>query len=166
MKNFDIGITGLAGSGKDTIADIICKHFNYRKLSFAAALKNFCSQAGWDGNKDEAGRKLLQDVGMAFRIYKPNTWVELISSHIEPGVNYVFPDVRFLNEVEYLNNNRNGLILRVVRPSLELTLAHAHVSESGQKDLVVHHTVMNDHSIEELEKAVIELISKEIAKAN
>lgn len=161
--NFDIGITGLAGSGKDTIADIICKHFNYKKLSFASTLKNFCMQAGWDGKKDEPGRKLLQEVGMAFRMYKPNTWVDLISDYIEPNERYAFPDVRFMNEREYITNKRNGIIIRVVRSKLN-TADHMyqHVSESGQKDIPVEYTVFNDSSMEELEKVVVELISNKI----
>ena len=67
MKIFDIGLIGLAGSGKDTIADIICAELSYKRASFAAALKELCLDMGWNGDQDVKGRKLLQDVGMAFR---------------------------------------------------------------------------------------------------
>lgn len=33
-----VGLTGLAGSGKDTVANIMATHFGYRKLAFADPL--------------------------------------------------------------------------------------------------------------------------------
>ena len=40
-----IGISGRARSGKDTVANIMITKFNFKKLSFADPLKEFCSQA-------------------------------------------------------------------------------------------------------------------------
>ena len=33
-----VGLTGLAGSGKDTVANIMATHFGYRKFAFADPL--------------------------------------------------------------------------------------------------------------------------------
>jgi len=35
-----IGLTGLIGSGKDTVADLLCKHHGFVKLSFAGVMKD------------------------------------------------------------------------------------------------------------------------------
>jgi hypothetical protein len=44
-----IGICGLAGSGKDTLADFLVKDHGFTKLSFAAAIKDVVAAAfGWD----------------------------------------------------------------------------------------------------------------------
>lgn len=44
-----LGICGLAGSGKDTLADYLVKNHGYTKLSFAAAIKDVVAAAfGWD----------------------------------------------------------------------------------------------------------------------
>ena len=44
-----IGICGLIGSGKDTIADILVQEKNFEKLSFADKLKDgVASVFGWD----------------------------------------------------------------------------------------------------------------------
>lgn len=44
-----IGITGLIGSGKDTIADYLVTFHGFKRLSFAASLKDAVSSVfGWD----------------------------------------------------------------------------------------------------------------------
>ena len=45
-----IAITGLKGSGKDTIADIICRHDNsFKTIAFADKLKDICAvMFNWD----------------------------------------------------------------------------------------------------------------------
>ena len=44
-----IGVTGLIGSGKDTIADYLCTHKGFKRISFAASLKDAVSSVfGWD----------------------------------------------------------------------------------------------------------------------
>ena len=40
-----VGLTGLAGSGKDTVANIMATHFGYRKLAFADPLYQELSEA-------------------------------------------------------------------------------------------------------------------------
>jgi len=45
MKNFTIGLTGFAGSGKDTVADLLVAHCGFRKLAFADALRGEVSNA-------------------------------------------------------------------------------------------------------------------------
>ncbi|RRH82314.1 hypothetical protein EH244_27070 [Variovorax beijingensis] len=39
MKQHIIGLTGFAGSGKDTVADLLVAHARFRKLAFADALR-------------------------------------------------------------------------------------------------------------------------------
>jgi dephospho-CoA kinase len=168
MRNFDIGITGLAGSGKDTAADFICREYGYTRVSFAAPLKTACVSLGWDSNKDARGRKLLQDVGMAFRLYDETTWINALdkSLAVESDIpmeesrrkRYVFPDVRFKNEAEYIKQSRNGMIIRVVRDDLALKEMHEHVSERGQSAISVNYVVLNNSSIENLNKQIKEIV--------
>jgi hypothetical protein len=44
-----ISLSGLAGAGKDTVADMLCSDYGYQRISFAAALKDCCAAIfGWD----------------------------------------------------------------------------------------------------------------------
>ena len=44
-----ISLSGLAGAGKDTIADFLCDNYAYKRISFAAPLKDVCTAIfGWD----------------------------------------------------------------------------------------------------------------------
>ena len=94
-----IGLIGLAGSGKDTAAEALGE-FGYWKAAFANHLKQLAYEFGWDGKKDERGRALLQDLGMAARKYNPDFWIEQLTWPTK-GRSFSFPqvftDVRFQN---------------------------------------------------------------------
>lgn len=72
-----LSVSGLAGSGKDTLADILCELYGYKKDHFAFDLK-FLAEAhfNWDRQKDDRGRDLLQQLGTDVgRDYCRNIWL-------------------------------------------------------------------------------------------
>jgi hypothetical protein len=161
---FNVGVMGLAGSGKDTVGDILAESlYAYNKISFAEKLKAVCQDLGWDGNKDDRGRALLQTVGMALRIYDPEAWVKILTKKIDPYKRYVFTDVRFKNEADYIRKN-GGIVLKIVRPSLELSETHKHISEAGQSEITPDYEVVNDGTIEDLKVKIYVIIYEETQK--
>ena len=129
-----IGICGLIGSGKGTVADILVENHNFQKISFADKLKDGVAAVyGWDrdmleGDTDrsriwrekedeywtkETGRTVtprlvLQEFGtdcMRNGFYD-GIWVSLVKQQIlnNPDVNWVIPDVRFPNEMRMINS--------------------------------------------------------------
>ena len=127
-----IGICGLIGSGKDTIADFLVKENNFEKLSFADKLKDSVAEMfDWDrqlldGKTDESRtwreqadkfwskemgkditpRHVLQVFGtecMRDGFYD-GVWVSLAKKKIldNPETNWVIPDVRFDNEANMI----------------------------------------------------------------
>ncbi len=51
MSNFPriISLSGFQGSGKDTVADILCNRYGYKRISFAASLKDAVATVfSWD----------------------------------------------------------------------------------------------------------------------
>lgn len=72
-----IMITGKAGCGKDTAYKIIKKYATglVKRYAFADPLKDIAYKAGWDGIKDEKGRKLLVSLGKAINQYQKNFFV-------------------------------------------------------------------------------------------
>lgn len=114
-----VAICGLAGDGKDTLADLLVAEYGFQKDSMAADLKRIAKDIGWDGNKDAAGRRLLQHLGTEVgRAYNENIWINKIAPRIyNSPAPVVIPDVRFINELEFLRH-AGFLTVRVVRGDL------------------------------------------------
>lgn len=76
-----IGITGLIGSGKDTIADYLCTFHGFKRLSFAASLKDAVSAVfGWDREMLEGTTKSSRE----WREQKDEWWSSRLGQHITP----------------------------------------------------------------------------------
>jgi hypothetical protein len=99
--------------------------------SFATGVKLVAQNSfGWDGVKDDRGRKLLQDVGGVGREYNKDLWVSHTIDRIIPSnkhypLDFVFvDDWRFPNEWEYIK--KNGLYsvyaIRLHAPNREMLL--------------------------------------------
>ena len=146
-----IGLIGAAGCGKTSVADRLTQRFGFGQLSFADPLKNMVAdQFGWDradlddlefketpqsvGKIEVTPREMLQYLGTeVFRQINPNHWVEKAERDM-PTVHgaakgIVFPDVRFLNEVEMITRN-GGVVVRVVKTDGPGTAASGHISET------------------------------------
>ena len=137
-----IGICGLIGSGKGTVADILVDQ-GFTKVSFADKLKDGVSTIfGWDramleGDTDESRtwreqpddfwsaetemevtpRLVLQLFGTDClrNGFHDGVWVSLLKKHmLDNPDNYVIPDVRFRNEQNMIRE-LGGEIWRVQR---------------------------------------------------
>lgn len=103
-------ISGKARSGKDTVAEIIkqCLEAHGKKvciLHYADYLKSICKTIyGWNGEKDEYGRSLLQSVGQEFRSIYPHFFVDAVID-LYKVLRHTFdviivPDTRYPNEIK------------------------------------------------------------------
>lgn len=120
-------VGGRAGEGKTTFSrfcrDILVDEFNKTAeiVAFARGVKDTATFMGWDGVKDDKGRRLLQAVGNAGREYNSNIWVDFTINKIDPiyeSVDYIFiDDWRFPNERErILTRFDNVMAIRIKRP--------------------------------------------------
>jgi hypothetical protein len=76
-----IGITGLIGSGKDTIADYLTTHHGFKRVSFAASLKDAVAAVfGWDREYLEGTTKASR----AWREQKDEWWSNRLGMEITP----------------------------------------------------------------------------------
>lgn len=129
-----IGISGLIGSGKGTVADILVQSHGFHKLSFADALKDgVASMFSWprhllEGDTEESRawreqrdpfwskemdrevtpRLVLQLIGTdAMRNgFFNGVWVSIVKQKLltGSGINWVLPDTRFPNEIAMLQD--------------------------------------------------------------
>ena len=139
-----LGVTGLIGSGKDTIADYLVTHHGFKRLSFAASLKDAVSAVfGWDRELLEGTTKTSRawreevDEWWADRLAMPNLtprWVlqywgtDVFRNHFHTDIwvasvenklrqakdDIVITDCRFSNEVNAIKQS-GGITCRVTR---------------------------------------------------
>lgn len=153
-----IALTGYARSGKDTLGQILVDQYDFTRVAFADAIKHHARLLGWDGNKDERGRRFLQTLGTeVVRAYNPDFWVETAMREAIQHDAVVITDCRYCNEVEAVKTN-GGIVVRVERPGVGPANDHSSENELGPEDcdLVVH----NSGTIEDLERAAELLIQR------
>jgi hypothetical protein len=76
-----LGVTGLISSGKDTVADYLCTFHGFKRVSFAASLKDAVSAVfGWDREMLEGSTKSSRE----WREQKDEWWSERLNMHITP----------------------------------------------------------------------------------
>jgi len=138
-----LGVTGFIGSGKDTIADYLCTFHGFKRISFAASLKDAVSAVfGWDREMLEGTTKTsrewreLKDEWWSNRLgmditprwilqvwgtevcrngFHNDIWVASVENKLRNTKdNIVITDCRFANEVKAIKN-AGGYTMRVNR---------------------------------------------------
>lgn len=150
-----IGITGKAGSGKDTAARYLREYrpTQFRSIAFADPIRDAMRVIfGWDHSyfehpkKNEVDerfgispRKAMQTLGTEWGRNFINTdlWLILAGARAEPllgaGFNVMVTDVRFENEAQWIRKN-GGVVWHIDRKVEDATGGNAgHSSESGVK---------------------------------
>ena len=175
-----IGIVGLIGSGKDTVAERLVTHHGYKRDSFAKSLKDAVSSMfNWDrdmleGNttssrhwreqpdkfwsekmgKEVTPRLILQQFGtevMRGQMYD-GIWVDSVIGRYK-GENTVISDTRFQNEIKTIKAH-GGKILLVKRGELptreEMQKQGAHRSEWDWMGSEFDYTIENNGTLTQL----------------
>ena len=138
-------ISGKAGAGKTTVANNMLQGLPKNKLAtvlpFALGIKATAIMIGWDGQKDDKGRKLLQAFGNAGRDYDQDIWVKFAVSSLSQmssvSFDFVFiDDWRFPNEYEWFasRDKEYGVYTVRVHRDDQLVLNSDDVSENSLPD--------------------------------
>jgi hypothetical protein len=139
-KTVCVLVSGPIGSGKTTFSNMLqdeLSDWNTVRCSYAGRVKSIAYLLGWDGKKDERGRKLLQTLGTdCGRAYDKDVWVRyLIDESLPTSLGYPFDaviidDWRFPNERDYVENN--GLFdVFAVRMVRDICEPDSHASENS-----------------------------------
>jgi hypothetical protein len=153
-------ISAKARHGKDTAAAMIAEYLESKGqrvliTHFADLLKFICVKFfGWNGDKDEKGRTLLQRIGTD--VIGAKYWAKFIVDILkffEDEWDYVLiPDCRYPIEMTMMEDNFDTVLLRVERPGFDNGLTDAqkaHPSEVSLDNYCYDALLYNDGSLED-----------------
>jgi dephospho-CoA kinase len=113
-----VAFAGKMQVGKTTAADYLARRHGFVKYALADPIKEIATAGfGWDGTKDDRGRRLLQEIGTVGRNYDPEVWLDPLAARLEREnpPRAVVDDVRLAREVAFLD--RLGFtVARIDRP--------------------------------------------------
>lgn len=170
-----IGLCGIAGSGKSTVAGILSRKHGFARKPFAYPLKSMIAALGFDRSVLDgpaAGKELPLEVfgGRTLREamqtlgtewgraqFGDDFWVRMWMRGVDGLGAVVADDVRFENEAKAIRD-LGGIVVRLVRSGAGSSVGSAHVSENlGHISTDVE--IVNDGKITELERAVFHVVS-------
>ncbi|MCD8376227.1 MAG: hypothetical protein LUD69_04735 [Oscillospiraceae bacterium] len=166
-------ISGHAQHGKDTTGEILKERLEQDRHSvrithFAGILKYICKEFfGWDGQKDERGRAMLQNIGTdVVRRKDPDFWIRFLTQVLTMFQDYweyvIIPDTRFPNEITgMINAGFDVCHLRVFRYGEANTLTKAqlnHPSETSLDNVAPDYLIDNTKGLPELRQAINEFV--------
>jgi len=171
-----LGLSGWARNGKDTVADHLISNYGYKRISFAAPMKEALYRLnpkitidsvastpirigvdvyGWDDLKTHGPevRELLQRFGteVGRELWGEDFWVNAAIDTIEDGSRVVVSDVRYPNEADAIKK-LGGEVWRVVRPGFGA--ANDHASEHALNDYNFDYILDNNSGVELLYDSV------------
>lgn len=134
-----VGICGLIGSGKGTVADILVENHGFKKIAFADRVKDgLATLFSWprdllEGDTDrsrlwrekpdefwsnELGKEITPRLLMQLfgtdcmrNGFNDNIWVNIVKQQLlaDPDTHWVIPDARFANEVQMIKNMKGSV---------------------------------------------------------
>ncbi len=146
-----IVINGMGGVGKSTFISL-CNEIDPRVIETSTVdfVKEIALQAGWDGNKDEDGRKFLSDLKDAMERYHdiPNKKVnEFIKAHPD---NIIFVNAREPHNIKYYQDKYNARAVIVTNPNA-VKIQGNHADENVE-DYDYDVAINNSGTLEDLRK--------------
>jgi len=174
MTRMLIGLTGMELAGKDTVAGHLHRQHQFFPMAFADPLRegikamfglgewNFTPEGkervvAWIG---KSPRELLQTLGTQWGrdLVHRQIWCRHMHRRLQEyqdnwAASVVIPDVRFVDEARFIHSH-GGVIWRVIRPGAETTAHSDHTSEQEQQRIVADVELLNDGTIQALQRAV------------
>ena len=119
------GLCGPMGTGKSTVARMLSVFKSQPSIiPMAKPLKDLALSLGWNGEKDEKGRKVLQYLGTDVcrnidEEYWLKKWIYNCEIEIDKGCNMIIcDDVRYQNEYDLIKS-KGGYILYLTRDGFD-----------------------------------------------
>ena len=164
-------INGAGTSGKDTFIDLfteVCRNYErcrYYVFKFSSVdkVKHFAKLIGWDGVKDDKGRKFLSDIKDAMTIYNDAPFLymkDCITRVVNNTENaFVFFHVREPSEIQKMVDNFGAITIFIDRPSVSEDSFTNH-ADKNVRDFQYDFYITNDGTLEDLKNKAEDIFYK------
>ena len=169
-----IGLSGSARSGKDTVAELLCLNYGYKRVSFAdpmrqalyvlspkidniVRLSEYVDDYGWDvAKQNQEVRRLLQVFGteVGRKMFGLDFWIDIALKDLSGDTQVVISDVRFPNEADAIAK-LGGSVWRINRKNH--SAVNGHTSEHAMDNYMFNHVIYNDGTLDDLSDEVFML---------
>lgn len=154
-----IGLVGYSGSGKDSVAEELCRWAGYTRYAFADSLKALLLATDktfgdsmerledWKRRGLHETREKLQRLGQTLRDYDEDFWVKSMPTILADRA--IITDIRYDNELDWVKE-RGGIVVAVHRPGYGPVNDHKSETNTTRLLELADTTVTNNGTIEEL----------------
>ena len=154
MKKITIVINGKGGAGKDTICNIVSKHFPSLNISSIAPIKELAIQCGWNGEKDLKSRQFLSELKRLLIEFNDLPTNYLLSMHqkflSDKNLKILFVHIRESDQIEAFLKKIKGCKTTLLIKKKGLPV-YSNNSDDKVEDFSYNYIYVNDKSQEELE---------------
>lgn len=176
-----IGLTGHAGAGKDSVADILVKEYNFTRYALADKMRealyklnpvlegslrlaDLVDREGWDRAKRRPFfgpevRRLLQVFGSEIGrdMFGQGVWIDALDAEIPRHASrIVVTDIRFPNEADWIHDFYDGFVVKLQRPGVGPV--NDHQSDKGLHPDHYDYLISNDGTLKDLHGQVDDMI--------
>ena len=163
-------VSGKAGSGKSTFAELLADQLDNSLIINYADLVKYIAKTyyNWNGEKDESGRALLQEIGTerGRKHVNEDIWITMTANIISilsnKYNNFIIADCRFPNEIDYRYSKKYDVYsIRIERPNYKNNLTeqqNLHESETALDDYNFDYIVENSGTLDDLHDTAIAIL--------
>lgn len=156
MQKLVVVINGAGGHGKDTICDIVGKHYSICNISSISPIKQIAGMGGWENEKTLAARKLLSDLKAAFTAYNDLPLKYVLSeyeSFLSSTADIFFVHIREGKEIKkFLSHVEIDHATLLVKKIYNSITEFGNPSDDCIADFCYDYIYINDKPLDELEE--------------
>lgn len=160
-------INGSGGVGKDTICDIVAKHYKVLNVSSVDPIKEIALKNGWGGEKDNISRKFLSDLKVVFSEYNNLSNRYLLDKYkyfLTSDKEIMFVHIREPHDIDVFKssiNNKNCVSLLIRR---NLNKLYGNMADDGVENYNYDFYYDNSTPIDEVESNFMEYFENTIIR--
>ena len=160
-----LGFIGYPGTGKDAIAQELVSNYGYERIAFGDPVKQMLLDIDpiYGGSYDlldkmkregvEHTREKLQNIGQYMRDLHRDHWIRQVEALGIPK-KAVFSDIRYFNELAYVQRNCGGYIIAIKRDGFGRVNNHQSEINTGKllgaADAVLHNNTTIERAAHEI----------------